>query len=179
MQFPELNSRPPTQLSSLLPTNHIPFGFYEACKKLPEQSSARTEWSQFDSSGWSAESSAQFWALSTITNQLSINTSSVKANSFGRGPGQIPADSGKPGRPGLVMWAGTPTATSALSFFITSHVTSGLLKRHALCSCPRVESGRVQAQVRCHGCWQPDQRRGPETAWLRVSGRFFHLKLIC
>lgn len=33
---------------------------------------------------------------------------------------------------GLALGSGCPIATSALSFFITSHVTSGLLKRHAL-----------------------------------------------
>lgn len=32
----------------------------------------------------------------------------------------------------LGLGSGCPIATSALSFFITSHVTSGLLKRHAL-----------------------------------------------
>lgn len=120
--------------------------------------------------------STRCWALSTITNQLSINTSNVKASSLTSRAAMAPSPSrlteplagssnpplayaqnchdspkacatywllGTPelssrfpilgiGYCELGLCSGCPIATSALSFFITSHVTSGLLKRHAL-----------------------------------------------
>lgn len=127
--------------------------------------------------------STRCWALSTITNQLSINTSNVKASSLTSRAAIAPSPSrlteplasssnpplayaqnchdspkacatygllGTPelssrlsvlnsrycvlgtGNCELGLGSGCPIATSALSFFITSHVTSGLLKRHAL-----------------------------------------------
>lgn len=85
------------------------------------------------------------------------------------------------------LGSGCPIATSALSFFITSHVTSGLLKRHALrvpvdynvdastssqtssSQCPLVSllptthHPPPPSPSRCYGCWHPCKQTSHRT----------------
>lgn len=148
----------PTHLNRLLCSYPAPvhiqldksFHFYEACKKWP------VEWS-CDGRWWtmtrSMESSAQRRALSTITNQLSINTSSVKANSFGSGQSLALIPS----------WAGTTHCDfrPVVFHYIACNFRVVKATRTVLLS-----SSGVQVRSRCHGCWQPCQQICQLRAWL-------------
>lgn len=90
---------------------------------------------------WCSWHSTRRCALSTITNQLSINTRNVEANSLTASSDPLPwveLESPADYAQNRLLWVHSLPGclphcrTSVLSFFITSHVTSGLLKRHAL-----------------------------------------------